>query len=157
MTTNADDYAIYKLCNGPCDSMKPLSMFHRQRIRPDGRSYKCKDCCKLYQQEHCFATMVGASRGSDKRSNRRVDEYPYISADDLFKQYVKQLGVCIYCHATMRLGAGVDRQRDHAGCTVERVNNDIAHYAFNCVLACNKCNRNRKATLTFDEMIAQSQ
>ena len=155
MTTNADDdaaddYAAYKLCTGTCDSRKPLGDFYRH-------GNECKACRKRHNQEHCFAQMVRASKSTDKRRRRKVDEYPYVSADYLFKQYVNQFGGCIYCPVFMRIGAGVNRKTDPAGCTVERVNNDIAHYAFNCVLSCNRCNKQRQANVTFDAMIARSQ
>lgn len=33
-----------------CQTEKPLEEFYRNRSRPQGRSYWCKDCCKLYER-----------------------------------------------------------------------------------------------------------
>lgn len=67
-----------------------------------------------------------------------------ITTDYITKPYIQflmkfQEGKCYYCKGIMEHGVGVNRVKNRKAVTLERINNSIQHFTFNCVLCCAKC------------------
>jgi hypothetical protein len=141
-----------KTC-GKCHVSKPVDEFHKDSSRKDGLRPLCKDCIRDYQQDNAFAKMVRNSRSNDKKAGRRIDEEPFVSVESLEACWDEQDGECIFCYFALEMGKGVNRVKTPDAATVERVDNDVGHYAFNCVLACIWCNRTRNEHIPWMEMV----
>jgi hypothetical protein len=108
---------------------------------------------RRYHQRNWRHSVVRASRSHDKRDRPqwKTTCSEYLKATDLDAMIEEQNGECIYCDVDLEYGEGVDRNRDPAGLTVERLLNEYPHYKSNCVLACWRCNNARRATYTWQE------
>ena len=115
----------------------------------------CKVCKKKYNREYQLINwqhkMVSHSRLSDARYGRRTDEFPYITANRINSMMITQKQKCFYCDTEMQVG--VNRCITPEAVTLERVDNDIAHYSDNCILACWSCNRTHGNSYTFEEFM----
>jgi hypothetical protein len=108
---------------------------------------------RRYDQRDWRRHVVRASCYHDQRKDPQLDTAcsEYLEAADLNDMIEEQNGECVYCDVYLEYGVGVNRQRDPAGLTVERVLNEYPHYRSNCVLACRGCNHARNATYTWQE------
>src|SRR5262245_20214343 len=70
-----------KICTR-CRLTKPLSRFYRDKGNSDGYRYECKDCNRVYWQEHCESKRTSRRKWThhnrekhneySKRCNRRL-------------------------------------------------------------------------------------
>lgn len=106
-----------KLCN-ICGETKPLTEFHRQSSRPDGRQTRCKACYRQYHQDNRakrraaqaarYHADVEASRAYHKQyreANKQVlaerqRQIKYgVSAEQYAETVARQHGRCAICEA----------------------------------------------------------
>jgi len=103
---------------------------------------KSKDYCEhgvRYHDCHCCidpivrraTSMVHSSKISDKKANRDCDldfEFTMNMICDNPK--------CYYCDVSL----DYENSYNDEFCTIDRIDNNIGHVRFNCVIACRKCN-----------------
>jgi hypothetical protein len=127
-----------------CGEIKPMSEFSK------GKNV-CKSCrsayYKQYWRDHPFQAMVNANRKADKDANREFKKENFATAKYLDKQYNEQEGLCYYCKIKMIL-YGVNRCKNGDACTIERLDNKLAHTKDNVVLVCLDCNQIHKKHMT---------
>jgi len=66
----ASDAGASKSCCA-CLIVKPLDDFHRYKRAPDGRQYKCRDCCAEYQRR--YNEVHGEKRAATRLEQGRVN------------------------------------------------------------------------------------
>jgi hypothetical protein len=128
-----------------CGEIKPIQKFSKRRS-------VCKDCRSQYWCDHPFERMVNDSRNSDKKANREFKDENFATAKHLDKQYNEQGELCYYCKIKMIL-YGVNRKTNGDACTIERLDNDLAHIKSNVVLVCLDCNQLHKKHMTHQLMM----
>jgi hypothetical protein len=139
-----------KTCN-ECLVTHELAQFCCNAKSEDGLNYKCRACCRAYDQVKWQQTSVNCSRGKDKRRWKETvgDFGESITIERIDDLLVMQQGGCMYCSAMMVYGLGIDRSTHPRAATIERVDNDVPHVITNCVLACHACNSKRVASYTY--------
>jgi hypothetical protein len=133
---------IVKWCNG-CEEFHPFTKEYWARFKKRG---EYDGLCRVVQrklQRECHqrnweSTTVRASRGDDKRY-KRYDEVDFINKPYIQNTLKVQKGICYYCPDKMVYGVGINRTITPDAATIERINNNLPHYCFNCVLCCKKC------------------
>ena len=76
-----------KCCTGRCGAVKPLTSFHRDPTKRDGRASRCAECLSADRREaraerraEQFEAAMG-ELGTDRRERRRVGRgRPYVDA-----------------------------------------------------------------------------
>ena len=91
-------------------------------------------------QDLWFNRIPRDSRYNDRMRGRTIrEDIHYITGSDLLGFQNKQQNRCYYCDNQMKWYG--DRRSDKTGLTLERKNNDLAHYTMNCLgLCCKSCN-----------------
>ena len=100
-----------------------------------------------YRQMHCpcpYNKIVENSGKTDKEYNRIPKNYDfrndprYLTVEGVKKMRQKQKNKCYYCKVAME--TNTNRLTNPKGLQIERLTNG-PHWAADCVLACNSCNR----------------
>ena len=67
---------VVKCCSG-CGVVKPLGDFHRDRNRPDGRKYRCKECIKedsrRYREENRAKVLERQRRWREENRGKALE------------------------------------------------------------------------------------
>jgi hypothetical protein len=139
-----------------CHETQDIEEFCRSSQSPDGRTYCCRTCMRVYRQRRWRSNIIFNSRAADARrwSADDIANYgAYLTIERIDELLVMQQGRCFYCTTKMVYGAGIDRRAHRSGASIERVDNCVPHVISNCVLACSSCNTARSADYTFNEFL----
>ncbi len=90
-----------------------------------------------------IVAKVGSYRKQD-RDKQRYDQDKFITYDETVELIVASQMRCHYCRDEMYLF--YQNVREQKQWTLDRVNNDIGHYANNVVISCLECNLKRRRT-----------
>jgi hypothetical protein len=136
---------IVKWCK-PCGYFHPFTEEYwacfKKRSVYDGKCRVVKIKRKReYNQRNWESTMLRTSRNGDKHY-KRYDEVDFITKPYIQNILKVQKGICYYCPDKMLYGVGINRQTTRDAVQIERINNNLPHYCFNCVLCCCKCQGN---------------
>jgi len=134
--------------------------FHREKSRPLGLSYECKECHRSRkkgrdrrkerwgtltpaQKELRKARMARWNRSQSGRATQLRKAYQRVDACDLTSEEVLRyiLQPCVYC-GTVTENRGLDR-----------IDNALPHIRGNVQTACTDCNRMRGNRFTVSEMM----
>ena len=77
----------------------------------------------------------------DKKNNKYIED-KFITYDELLEQLVISKMKCYYCRLPMRLIYTI--HRDPTQWTIDRLDNRLGHNSKNIVIACLKCNLERR-------------
>jgi len=127
-----------------CKQAKPVSEFYKDRSKPDGHTYDCKACRKVYYEVNRDVRLAyqkeyeQTAKGREVRrkvgSKRRTLKLGAIVGDVNGAAVYERSGhVCIYC------GATTDLTLDHIVPLVR----GGAHSEENLVVACRRCNSSK--------------
>ena len=126
----------------------------KQRVRYQNNKKHIREQQKAYRKGvwGCFTVKCVTLRRNDKLRKR----LPWKEEEFITPEYLSALwksnNTCHYCGVLMTLKG--DLRKLQNGCTVERLDNKLAHTKSNCVLACTKCNRKR-GVKTPEQMITK--
>jgi len=144
-----------------CDIIKPLTDFYKDKNRPLGFMYRCKECDKLrvdkrIWKERCL-NMTDIQKENIKRASkkyRQTEQGKSISTLKAYQASDKKKGLntdltkydilsirgipCTYCGFP---STGLDR-----------INNKLGHTKKNTVPCCKECNVARMDNFTHEEM-----
>ena len=66
-----------------CNITKPLSDFHKNRIRKDGHAIQCKECRREYQRNFRRVVIAHYSNGTNCCACCGEDTYEFLSVDHI--------------------------------------------------------------------------
>ena len=99
----------------------------------------------ILRQKSEIVKELNRKRSSYKGQDIKKDRYDvkeFISLDELIEKLVISKLRCIYCKSTMLLV--YNNVRDPSQWTLDRINNDKGHSSENVLIACLKCNLERR-------------
>ena len=89
-------------CGGVCGRYLPVTAFHKNKARPDGLNYSCRECWADYQAEQCLMRVFGISKATFERMLKSQGGGCAICETKLgMVRAGKQLRLCVdHCHST---------------------------------------------------------
>ena len=88
-------------------------------------------------QDRWYNRIIRDSIRNDKKAGRDITQEPYINSETLLHLQNEQQNKCYYCLCDMQW---MERRSSKDGLTVERADNNKAHFISNCSLCCKRCN-----------------
>ena len=100
---------------------------------------------KMRKADRWYKRIVRDSKYNDRCRGRIINPFlPYIDTASLLESQQAQENKCWYCQCEMNW---LERRSSKNGLTLERADNSIPHYKFNCKgLCCKSCNSKRFTT-----------
>ena len=92
-------------------------------------------CLKEIKKKH-------SSYKSQDKLKHKYDESQHITLDQLIHKMVESELKCYYCNKEVVLL--YNKKKDPIQWTLERLNNNLGHYASNTCISCLKCNLGRR-------------
>lgn len=80
-----------KMCK-VCKRLLPLTAFHRDKARPDGRSWSCRECKNQWMRDH-----FDLAESKEKRRNWDLKKLYRISREQVEQMILEQEGCCAIC------------------------------------------------------------
>jgi len=125
-----------------CKESKPLTLFFRHKLTPDGYHSWCKVCCaegSERSRRKQNSTIEGRAkvflRNARKSAEKRGHEFS-LTVDDIAECWHRQLGVCAYSGRNMTLDAAYLNT-----VSIERIDSRVGYTPANTVLVCQAINR----------------
>jgi hypothetical protein len=125
-----------------CKETKPLALFFKHRLTPDGHHSWCKDCCREGNErsrQKLNSTIEGRARVfliNARKSAAKRGQVFALTVADIVECWSNQWGVCAYSGRQMTLEAG----HLHT-VSIERIDSSIGYTAANTILVCQAINR----------------
>jgi len=143
-----------------CDRDLPLSKFNKDKNRPDGLAFYCKNCVSEEGQRFrstalgVFGLIKGRQTHFRKINSTKVK--PFNLKKEVFVEwYDKEPKVCHYCEIPEDKLYLFNKKFNIRGrrLSVDCKDNALGYILENLVLACDKCNITKNNALTHDEML----
>ena len=126
------DGTCFKQCN-PCRKSR------YEYIHQRGGLEKKQVRDKTFEESLWYmpARMVHHSKEADRKAHRMPDDMStYVTQEYIQLLWSMQEGKCIYCSCEMET---MNRKASN-GCTIQRLDDTVAHTEDNVVLCCHSCN-----------------
>ncbi len=137
-----------------CKETKPLTLFFKHRLTPDGHHSWCKNCCREGNErsrQKLNSTIEGRARvflTNARKSAAKRGQVFELTVADIVECWNDQWGVCAYSGRQMTLEAG----HLHT-VSIERIDSSIGYTAANTILVCQAINR-IKSDFSFEDFYA---
>ena len=137
-----------------CKETKPLTLFFKHRLTPDGHHSWCKNCCREGNErsrQKLNSTIEGRARvflTNARKSAAKRGQVFALTVADIVECWNDQWGVCAYSGRQMTLEAGYFHT-----VSIERIDSSIGYTAANTILVCQAINR-MKSDFSFEDFYA---
>jgi len=137
-----------------CKKTKPLTLFFKHWLTPDGHHSWCKNCCREGNErsrQKLNSTIEGRARvflTNARKSAAKRGQVFALTVADIVECWNDQWGVCAYSGRQMTLEAG----HLHT-VSIERIDSSIGYTAVNTILVCQAINR-IKSDFSFEDFYA---
>jgi len=142
-----------------CGGIKPTTVFSKDKKRPDGLNFYCKDCCNKMAKEYrdsprgIYQNIKGRSTWMEKHNYGRFKPIN-LTRNEFINWYESEPKICAYCDLAESdlwiLQEEFDNRVERL--TVDCKDNSLGYQLDNIVLACERCNFIKGNLFDFDTM-----